>query len=54
MPRWPKTTAAKGRHPETNKTHCPSGHEYDEPNTRLYSGRRYCRTCDRARQRKAS
>lgn len=25
---------------------CPSGHLYDEANTRIYRGRRYCRTCN--------
>lgn len=33
------------------KTHCPSGHPYDEVNTRLYQGRRYCRECHRIRSR---
>jgi hypothetical protein len=28
------------------KTHCPQGHPYDELNTRMREGRRYCRTCD--------
>lgn len=27
-------------------THCPSGHAYDEENTYLYRGSRYCRTCN--------
>ena len=27
------------------KTHCPKGHPYDDVNTRLYRGRRYCNTC---------
>jgi hypothetical protein len=27
------------------KTHCPSGHPYDEANTLVYRGARYCRTC---------
>lgn len=27
------------------KTHCPSGHPYDEANTKWYQGRRYCRAC---------
>ncbi len=31
------------------KTHCPSGHEYTEANVRLYRGRRYCRSCQKAR-----
>lgn len=31
---------------KTNKTHCPSGHEYNEKNTRIgKNGGRYCRTC---------
>ena len=29
------------------KTHCPSGHHYDEQHTRLYRGRRYCKECRR-------
>jgi hypothetical protein len=36
---------AAGTHPFANKTHCPQGHPYDEENTRLYQGRRYCRQC---------
>lgn len=35
------------------KTHCPSGHEYDEKNTHWYGNRRRCRACDRARGGKA-
>lgn len=31
------------------KTHCPAGHPYDEANTALYEGRRFCRTCARER-----
>lgn len=30
-------------------THCPSGHEYNEANTKWYRGRRYCRLCPRHR-----
>ena len=26
-------------------THCPAGHPYDDENTRLYRGKRYCRAC---------
>jgi hypothetical protein len=29
-------------------THCPAGHAYDESNTYLLRGRRFCRTCNRA------
>lgn len=31
------------------RTHCPSGHEYNEMNTRWYDGRRYCRACGTSR-----
>ena len=27
------------------KTHCPRNHPYDETNTRIYQGRRFCRAC---------
>lgn len=30
------------------KTHCPQGHEYTPENTKVAKGRRYCRTCLRA------
>ncbi len=34
------------------KTHCPSGHPYDDVNTRISSdGRRYCRACKREKAR---
>lgn len=29
------------------KTRCPQGHAYDEANTGMSAGRRYCRTCKR-------
>ena len=35
-----------------SKTHCPEGHLYDEANTILYQGRRYCRECGRAKDRR--
>jgi hypothetical protein len=31
----------------TEKTHCPHGHLYDEANTYLYRGKRFCRACRR-------
>lgn len=37
---------------QKSKTHCPSGHPYDESNTLYDSGARRCRTCRNARQRK--
>jgi hypothetical protein len=38
---------AKGRHPESRVTHCPSGHPYDARNTyvRPSDGARICRSC---------
>jgi HNH endonuclease len=29
-----------------SKTHCPSGHAYDEANTRRWRNQRHCRTCE--------
>jgi hypothetical protein len=48
-----QAVAAKRRR---EKTHCPHGHAYDEENTRVYQGRRFCRACSRARnkQRRAA
>jgi len=43
-----------GRNHAANKTHCPSGHEYDEANTYVLPSRptaRYCRTCHNAHSR---
>ena len=31
------------------KTHCPTGHPYDEVNTKIYRNMRYCRQCERDR-----
>jgi len=33
-------------------THCPQGHPYDESNTKMYQGRRYCRACHNADARR--
>lgn len=46
--RSPQTLPAR----HAARTHCPQGHPYDDLNTRLYQGRRYCREC--LRQRNAS
>lgn len=40
------------RNHNQKKTQCPSGHPYDETNTRHYKNERICRACDRARIRK--
>lgn len=49
---------AHGTHSNASKTHCPKGHAYTLENTRHYTypsgvNARFCRTCDRNRQRKA-
>ncbi len=33
------------------KTHCPQGHEYTPDNTYIWRTARYCRTCQRQRDR---
>ena len=42
----------KGRHPNSNKTHCPHGHLYDEDNTYHRDGHRACRNCRQERSRR--
>ena len=32
------------------KSACPKGHAFDDRNTRMYMGRRYCRACSRERK----
>jgi hypothetical protein len=34
------------------KTHCPHGHAYDEKNTYVHNGQRFCRACNRSRTRR--
>ncbi|MBB4935685.1 hypothetical protein F4561_006594 [Lipingzhangella halophila] len=48
----PVTSGENTRRGEpARRTHCPAGHVYDEQNTGRYAnGRRYCRSCHRARQ----
>lgn len=47
---------AHGNDPQARRTHCPSGHEYSEANTRVgiqsknLRPCRKCRTCERLRQ----
>ncbi len=43
----------KGRSWQRKKTHCPSGHAYDDKNTIFKYNRRYCRACKNARMRRA-
>jgi hypothetical protein len=34
------------------RTHCGKGHEFTEKNTQIWMGKRYCRTCNAARELK--
>lgn len=44
--------ALRGRNTNSNKTHCPQGHEYSQDNTALDAdGKRHCRVCRRAQGR---
>lgn len=38
----------KGRHFESQKTHCPQGHEYTPENIYWCRNKRSCRTCKKA------
>lgn len=40
-----RRTCLRGGSGNSKKTHCPKGHEYNEENTRVYQGRRFCRLC---------
>lgn len=40
----------RGTRAQSLRTHCPYGHPYDEANTYTLAGKRYCRTCHRARE----
>jgi hypothetical protein len=37
-----------GTNPQLLRSQCPSGHPYDEANTRIYKGERRCRACSSA------
>lgn len=39
---------------QAEKTHCPAGHLYDEDNTYIHDGKRFCRTCHRIAMRDRS
>ncbi|GGV36732.1 hypothetical protein GCM10010293_40160 [Streptomyces griseoflavus] len=47
------TRRGKGWAINGTKTHCPQGHPYDDENTHVYDGRRYCRACNRAIKNRA-
>ena len=42
------TNAENSRLGKERVTHCPQGHPYDEGNTRVTNGRRFCKACNRA------
>lgn len=39
------TESSGERHPNSQKTHCPQGHEYTDETTRYKSGKRHCAIC---------
>jgi transposase-like protein len=41
------------RNPMGRKTHCQRGHPYNEENTRICKGKRYCKPCMRDHQRRS-
>lgn len=47
-------TVRHGTCASSRKTHCPRGHAYDDVNTLISGGRRYCRACGRIRSRSAA
>lgn len=42
------------RHWEQQFLECPKGHPYNEENTRIYKGKRYCKTCNLDHTRKGN
>ena len=48
-----RDSASKGRTRNANpsKTHCMRGHEFSPENTRVVAGKRYCKTCQVARNK---
>ncbi len=45
-------TVKDGTNVSARKTHCIHGHEYNDVNTVIYNGRRYCRICRNAGQQR--
>jgi hypothetical protein len=46
-----RVNSQRGHHPQGWRTHCPQGHPYAGNNLYVHNGKRYCRTCMRARDR---
>jgi hypothetical protein len=51
-PVTPAENLRRSRNANAQKTHCSSGHPYDEANTYLWNGRRFCRACTAAAGRR--
>lgn len=49
-----KVNLNRGVHANAVKDRCPQGHTYSPENTRMHSGRRECRACERRRNREAA
>lgn len=49
-----KAKGRAGTNGNEQKTHCPEGHPYDEENTLVSGGDRYCRRCRREKGRVAA
>lgn len=47
----PSENTRRQDHFQRRKQSCPQGHPYDEDNTYITGGRRYCRECRRERKR---
>lgn len=46
-----KDKLSKRRDHNQRKTHCPLGHPYDNENTGVWGGMRYCKECRKLKQR---
>ena len=51
-PVTPSENTSRQDHAERRVVECPQGHPYDEQNTIVRNGRRFCRECDRQRKRR--
>jgi len=49
-----RRVAVRQPHHKLRNTHCSKGHPYDEENTRMYRGMRYCKACERIKNKEYS